>query len=51
MQARKRLTGYFGLAVAPDSNLNAASETEIIYIDTVFGRRGLPAMAPPYPTT
>ena len=38
MQARKRLTGYFGLAVAPDSNLNAASESEIIYIDTVFGR-------------
>ena len=38
MQARKRLTGYFGLAVAPDSNLNAGSESEIIYIDTVFGR-------------
>ena len=38
MQARRRLTGYFGLAVAPDSNLNAASESEIIYIDTVFGR-------------
>ena len=30
MQGRKRLTGYFGLAVAPDSNLNAASESEII---------------------
>ena len=38
MQARKRLTGYFGMAIAPDSNLNAASESEIIYIDTVFGR-------------
>ena len=38
MQARRRLTGYFGMAVAPDSNLNAASESEIIYIDTVFGR-------------
>ena len=38
MQARKRLTGYFGAAIAPDSNLNAASESEIIYIDTVFGR-------------
>ena len=38
MQARKRLTGYFGLAFAPDSNLNAASESEIVYIDTVFGR-------------
>ena len=38
MQARKRLTGYFGTAIAPDSNLNAASESEIIYIDTVFSR-------------
>ena len=38
MQSRKRLTGYFGMAVVPDSNLNAASESEIIYIDTVFGR-------------
>ena len=38
MQARKRLTGYFGAAIAPDSNLNAASESDIIYIDTVFGR-------------
>ena len=31
MQSRKRMIGYFGLAVAPDSNLNAASESEIIY--------------------
>ena len=38
MQTRKRFTGYFGAAVAPDSNLNAASESEIIYIDTTFGR-------------
>ena len=38
MRARKRWTGYFGGAIAPDSNLNAASESEIIYIDTVFGR-------------
>ena len=38
MQTRKRFTGYFGAAVAPDSNLNAASESEIIYIDTAFGR-------------
>ena len=38
MQARKHWTGYFGAAIAPDSNLNAASESEIIYIDTVFGR-------------
>ncbi|MDE0206693.1 MAG: surface lipoprotein assembly modifier [Candidatus Tectomicrobia bacterium] len=38
MRARKRWTGYFGAAVAPDSNLNAASDTETIYID-VFGGR------------
>ena len=38
MRARKRWTGYFGGAIAPDSNLNAASESEVIYIDTVFGR-------------
>ena len=38
MQTRKRFSGYFGAAFAPDSNLNAASESEIIYIDTAFGR-------------
>ena len=38
MQTRKRFTGYFGAAIAPDSNLNAASESEIIYIDTTIGR-------------
>jgi len=38
MRARKRWTGYFGAAIAPDSNLNAASESDVIYLDTVFGR-------------
>ena len=38
MQTRRRFTGYFGAAIAPDSNLNAASESEVIYLDTVFGR-------------
>ena len=38
IRARKRWSGYFGAAIAPDSNLNAASESEIIYLDTVFGR-------------
>ena len=38
MRARRRWSGYFGGAIAPDSNLNAASESEIIYIDTAFGR-------------
>ena len=35
---RQRLSGYFGAAIAPDSNLNYASEEDIIYLDTVFGR-------------
>ena len=38
MRARKRWSGYFGAAIAPDSNLNAASDTETIYID-IFGTR------------
>ena len=38
MQARKRVTGYFGAAIAPDSNLNAASESEIIYVDFLGAR-------------
>ena len=38
IRQRKRLTGYFGAAIAPDSNLNVASEEDIIYLDTVFGR-------------
>ena len=38
MRDRNRLTGYFGAAAAPDSNLNYASQTDVIYLDTVFGR-------------
>ena len=38
MQTTRRFSGYFGAAIAPDSNLNAASENEVIYLDTVFGR-------------
>ena len=38
MRSRKRVTAYFGAAIAPDSNLNFASEEDIIYLDTVFGR-------------
>ena len=38
MRARKRWTGYFGVSVAPDSNLNRASDTEIVWIDTALGR-------------
>jgi hypothetical protein len=41
MQTRNRFTGYFGAAIAPDSNLNAASESEIIYLGGLrFARQG-----------
>ena len=38
MRARQRWSGYFGIAIAPDSNINAASGSDIIYLDTAFGR-------------
>ena len=36
MRARRRWTGYFGFSLAPDTNINAASDAQFIYI------RGLP---------
>ena len=38
MRARKRWSAYFGFAFAPDSNVNAASDSTIIHLDTQFGR-------------
>ena len=38
MRARRRWDAYFGMAVAPDSNLNAASSESTIWLDTPFGR-------------
>ena len=38
MRARRRWQARFGLAVAPDSNVNAASGTRRIWLDTPFGR-------------
>ena len=38
MRARRRWQARFGLAVAPDSNVNAASGTRTIWLDTPFGR-------------
>ena len=38
MRARRRWTAHFGAAVAPDSNLNAASGERTIFLDTPFGR-------------
>ncbi len=38
MRARRRWEASFGMAVAPDSNLNAASGERTIFLDTPFGR-------------
>ena len=38
MRARRRWDARFGMAVAPDSNLNAASGERTIFLDTPFGR-------------
>ena len=39
IRARQRWHARFGVAVAPDSNLNTASGTRTIWLDTPFGRR------------
>ena len=38
MRARRRWEAHFGAAVAPDSNMNAASGEKTIWLDTPFGR-------------
>ena len=38
MRARRRWTAHFGAAIAPDSNMNAASGERTIFLDTPFGR-------------
>ena len=38
MRARRRWEAHFGAAVAPDSNLNAASGERTVFLDTPFGR-------------
>ena len=40
MRARKRWSGYFGFSLAPDTNINAASDAEFIYINNLPFRRG-----------
>ena len=39
MRGRRRWRGYFGFSVAPDTNINAASDAEIIYINGLPFRR------------
>jgi len=38
MRERRRWSSYFGLSIAPDTNINGASDSDIIYLDTAFGR-------------
>ena len=40
MRARRRWRGYFGFSLAPDTNINAASDAEFIYIGGLPFRRG-----------
>ncbi len=40
IRARRRWNGYFGFSVAPDTNINAASDASIIYINGLPFRRG-----------
>ena len=38
IRARKRWHGYFGFALAPDTNIGAASASDTVLVDTPFGR-------------
>ena len=40
MRQRRRWRGYFGFSVAPDTNINAASDAQFIYINGLPFRRG-----------
>ena len=40
MRARRRWRGYFGFSVAPDTNINAASDAQFLYINNLPFRRG-----------
>lgn len=39
MRARRRWSGYFGFSLAPDTNINAASDAQFIYINGLPFRR------------
>ena len=45
MQARRRWSGWFGATLAPDSNVNAASDSDVIHIRGLPFRRGADAGA------
>ena len=41
MRGRRRWRGYFGFSLAPDTNINAASDAAVIYINGLPFRRGV----------
>ena len=45
MRERRRWRGYFGFSIAPDTNINAASDAQFIYIQGLPFRRGVQGMA------
>ena len=45
MRARRRWTGYFGFSLAPDTNINAASDAQFIYINGLPFRRSAQSQA------
>ncbi len=45
MRARRRWNGYFGFSLAPDTNINAASDAQIIYINNLPFRRSASSQA------
>lgn len=45
IRARRRWTGYFGATVAPDNNINTASDEKVIYIHGLPFRRDADATA------
>ena len=46
MRARRRWNAYFGFSIAPDTNINAASDAEFIYIQGLPFRRGARRVGP-----
>jgi len=40
IRARRRWNAWFGFSIAPDTNINAASDAEVIYINNLPFRRG-----------
>ena len=45
MRARRRWSGYFGFSLAPDTNINAASDAQFIYINGLPFRRSAQSQA------